>query len=85
MGVDMYWGDKMIGEWTEGQWARLQKVKRGEYVPDVIPNAVRRKNLIPMSSRVDPVLYEKVRVYAENKGMPLAEVLREVLFILADN
>ena len=82
--VTHWHGDVRI-EWTDGQWERLQKVKNGEYVPDVIPNVAKRKNLIPMSSRVDPVLYEKVRVYAENKGMPLAEVLREVLFILADD
>ena len=65
-------------DWTDGEWERLQKIKRGEYVP--YPGT--KKSTILASLRLPEGLKERVIEYAEDKGLSPPELVRQVLYVL---
>ena len=75
MGVDMYWGARKIGKWSDGEWDRLKKVKAGEYVPSI-------DSTTSVSAHISRELYEKAQAYAVGHGTTLSQVIREMLYIL---
>lgn len=74
--VEHWHGDVKV-EWTDGEWERLQKIKRGEFVPDVVPTTTTLQSSVPRW------LKDRVCEYASEKSMTPSELIRNVLYILA--
>lgn len=78
MGQPIYWGDrKLSGEWTDGEWERLQKIKRGVYIQNNQPEPTAL-----VATHVSPTLKKAISNYSKEKGLTVSELLRNVLYIL---
>ena len=71
-----YYGEIKV-DWTDGEWERLQRVKNGEYVPNVVAG---HGNII--SATLSKALKAKVIEYAIAKNVTPSELIRNVLYIL---
>ena len=78
--VKHFYGDIEIN-WKDGEWERLQKIKRGEYVPDV---ENKPKTAILNNLRVDEELRNKLKAYAKSKGLSIPDFVRVVLSIVTE-
>ena len=71
-----HWHGDIKVEWTDGEWERLQKIKQGEYVPSVGTAT----HII--SAVVSNELKARIKEYADEKGINVSELLRNVMYIL---
>lgn len=72
------WHGDIRVEWTDGEWERLQKIKRGEYVP--LPR--RQCDTGAVMANVPLWLRERAHDYAQHKGVSLQEMMKQILYIL---
>lgn len=75
--VTHYHGDIRV-DWDDGEWERLQKIKRGDYVP--VPE--RQCGTGAILFNVPLWLRERVHEYAKHKGVTSSELLRQAVYIL---
>lgn len=79
-----YHGDFEV-EWTDGEWDRLQRIKRWK---EGRPSTAKRARCSPNTAQVQlylsPELRDKARSWARARGMTVSAVLRHVCMILTE-
>lgn len=73
-----HWHGDVIIEWKDGEWERLQKIKKGEYVP--LPKRKCETQLIHV--RMPSWLKERIEDYSKHKGISQTELIKQVLYVL---
>jgi len=80
MAQPIYWGDrKLKGGWTDEEWDRLQKIKNGEYVPEVYSCKG-----ATVTAAISPDLKKRVIRYAQERGLNPSQLIRETLIVLTE-
>jgi len=76
--ITHYYGETEIN-WTDGEWDRLQKIKNGEFVPEV-----KEVKDATITAAMSADLKQKVIRYARERGLNPSQLIRETLFVLME-
>jgi hypothetical protein len=71
-----HWHGDIKVNWSDDEWDRLQKIKRGEYVRSV---GVKQTMI---AAHVSTELKARIDEYAKARNIGVSELVRNVLYVL---